>query len=68
MILQSLVNYYEALAKKGEITEPGWSHKGISYAIILRPDGSLKDIEYLKEEHERAIKSMAAENCSPSRT
>ena len=58
MILQSIVNYYEALARKGKITEPGWSPKRVSYAIILRPDGTLKELRCLKKEEERGKKKV----------
>lgn len=58
MILPSLVNYYEALAKKNEITPPGWLPVKVSYAIILRPDGSVKGFHYLKIEVEKKNKKI----------
>ncbi len=35
MILQSLVQYYEALEQKGEITRPGWCIARVSFALEL---------------------------------
>ncbi len=56
MILNSLVKYYEALEKRGETTRPGWLPVRISYAVILRPDGSVKGFHYLKKEVEKGKK------------
>ncbi|WP_347559898.1 type I-C CRISPR-associated protein Cas8c/Csd1 [Clostridium sp. AM58-1XD] len=42
MILQSLVQYYEALAQRGEITRPGWCNAKVSFALDLSADGELK--------------------------
>lgn len=58
MILQSLTAYYEALAKKGEITPPGWSPAKVSYELVLRPDGGVRDIRCIKEERERGDKKV----------
>ena len=44
MILQSLVQYYEALEQKGEITRPGWCIARVSFALELSPNGDLKRI------------------------
>ena len=33
MILQALVDYYEALAAKGRVAKPGWGIAKISYAL-----------------------------------
>lgn len=46
MILQSLVQYYEALERKGEITSPGWCTAKVSYALELSRDGQLKRIVF----------------------
>ena len=35
MILQSLVAYYETLARQGAIAKPGWGDYKISYADPL---------------------------------
>lgn len=44
MILQSLTEYYEALAKKGKIARPGWGKVKVSFALILDGDGKLTRI------------------------
>ena len=43
MILQALVQYYEALLARGEIDRPGWSKVNVSWRLDLNPDGSLFD-------------------------
>lgn len=58
MILQSLVQYYEALERKGEITSPGWCTAKVSYALELSRDGQLKRIVFLKEEKEKGKKNV----------
>ena len=50
MILQSLVQYYEALEQKGEITSPGWCTTKCSYALELSLDGQLKRIFFERRE------------------
>ena len=37
MILQSLVAYYETLARQGAIAKPGWGDYKISYAVNRNP-------------------------------
>jgi CRISPR-associated protein Csd1 len=39
MILQSLVDYYEALAARGEIARPGWGKTKIAFALELDENG-----------------------------
>ena len=58
MILPSLVSLYEALAAKQELKRPGWSIVGVSYAILLRPDGSVRAIVSLKKDEERGKKTV----------
>lgn len=58
MILQSLVSYYEALAKTGELNRPGWGIVRVSYAVCLRPDGSIRDIISLRKEEQRGKKTV----------
>lgn len=41
MILQSLVDYYEDLAAKGELPRPGWAMVKVSYALEIGEDGAL---------------------------
>lgn len=49
MLLQSLVNYYEALARKGEIEKSGWNPVKISYGICLDKDGNIDSVISLKQ-------------------
>ena len=41
MILQSLVDYYETLARQGAIAKPGWGNYKISYAVNLNQQGEV---------------------------
>lgn len=49
MILQALVQYYEALLARGEIDRPGWSKVNVSWRLDLNPDGSLFDVSPLQK-------------------
>ena len=60
MILSSLVEYYEALAAKGEIEKNGWSKVKISFAVSLDGDGNLVGISDLRREQERGKKKIVA--------
>ncbi len=44
MILQTLVDYYEELAVKGEISRPGWAPSKISWALEISEEGQLLDV------------------------
>lgn len=50
MILQSLVDYYEALAQKGEIARPGWAKVKVSYALEIDGNGQLLQVYPLETE------------------
>lgn len=50
MILQALVNYYEQLALRGEISKPGWQEAKVSFALNLSGDGGLLNVLPLKTE------------------
>jgi CRISPR-associated protein Csd1 len=56
MIIQSLVNYYEALAKKGKITKPGYSSTGVHYGLCISEQGELLSIVTLVSENEKGKK------------
>ena len=60
MILPSLVSYYEALEAKGELKRPGWSIVRVSYAVLLRSDGSIADIVSLKKDEVSGKKTVSA--------
>lgn len=44
MILQALVEHYEALAKRGEISKPGWCTEKVSFALDISLEGELLGI------------------------
>lgn len=44
MILQALVDYYEALAAKGKVGKPGWVYAKISYALNIDKQGRLLNV------------------------
>ena len=48
MILQALVDYYEALAAKGKVAKPGWGNAKISYALNIDKQGRLLNLLSLK--------------------
>lgn len=58
MILQSLVQYYEALEAKGKITRPGWCSAKVSYVLELSEEGELKRAVSIKEEHLQGKKTV----------
>lgn len=58
MILQSLVQYYEALEKRGVLTRPGWCHARVSFALELSLEGQLKRVIPLKIEKVRGKKTV----------
>lgn len=58
MILQSLVQYYEALEKKGEITRPGWCYAKVSYVLELSEEGELKRVVCIKAEKPQGKKMV----------
>ena len=44
MILQALVDNYEALAAKGKVGKPGWGYAKISYALNIDKEGKLLNV------------------------
>lgn len=56
MILQSLVQYYEALERKGKITSPGWTMANVSFALDISETGELLRLIPLKIQKERGKK------------
>lgn len=58
MILQSLVEYYEALEKKGEITRLGWCKAKISFALDISETGDLLGVIPLKIEKQKGKKTV----------
>lgn len=53
MILQALVEYYEALERKGKITSPGWCRAKVAYGLDISEQGELKSVIPLKQERQK---------------
>ena len=59
MILQSLVDYYETLARQGTIAKPGWGDYKISYAVNLNQQGEVIGVLSLEKEVMRGKKKVS---------
>lgn len=60
MILQALYHQYHSLLKRGEIEPPGWSRTGVSFALDIGDDGSLKHVVSVKTEQARGRNAVLA--------
>lgn len=58
MILQALVDYYEALAAQGRVAKPGWGIAKISYALNLDKQGRLLNFISLKLTKQKGKKAV----------
>ena len=58
MILQALLSYYEALAARGEISQPGYSLAKVSYALRIGWDGNLLGLVPMKRSETRGKKEV----------
>lgn len=58
MILQALVDYYEALAAKGKVAKPGWGNAKISYALNIDKQGRLLNLLSLKISMQKGKKTV----------
>lgn len=58
MILQSLVQYYEALERDGKVFRPGWCEAKVSFALDLSEEGELLGIIPLKQQEQRGKKMV----------
>lgn len=56
MILQALVSYYETLAARGELPQPGWAPVKVSYVLNLDDQGDITNVVCIKEEVTRGKK------------
>lgn len=56
MILQALVSYYETLAARGELPQPGWAPVKVSYVLNLDDQGDITTVVCIKEEVTRGTK------------
>ena len=66
MILQSLVDYYEELAVRGEIARPGWAKVKVSWALELNEKGELVDVLPLRHPSEDGKRMVPREMESPA--
>ena len=60
MILQALVQYYEALLAKGKIARPGWTSAKISWGLELSPKGQLLAVHSLQTQQPKGKKMVLA--------
>lgn len=58
MILQALVSYYETLAARGELPQPGWAPVKVSYVLNLDDTGDITTVVCVKEEAQRGKKTV----------
>lgn len=58
MILQALINHYENLMEREEVTQEGWCKAKVSCAVNLSGNGKILGIISLKEETERGKKTV----------
>ena len=56
MILHALVSYYETLAARGELPQPGWAPVKVSYVLNLDDQGDITTVVCIKEEVTRGKK------------
>ena len=56
MILQALISYYETLAARGELPQPGWAPVKVSYVLNLDDQGDITTVVCIKEEVTRGKK------------
>lgn len=60
MILQALMQYYEALLNAGKITRPGWAKAKVSFALCLDDTGQITQLLHLQKEIQRGKKTVLA--------
>lgn len=58
MILQALVEYYEALERKEKITSPGWCRARVAYGLDISEQGELLGVIPLKKEQQNGKKTV----------
>jgi CRISPR-associated protein Csd1 len=67
MILQSLYSLYKRLAEnpKNGLPTPGFSLQGVSFKVVLHPDGLLHEICGVKDADNRAIRMLVPGAAKP---
>lgn len=58
MILQALVQYYEVLKEKSELTAPGWCTAKVSFVLELSAEGQLLRIIDIRQQEKRGKKTV----------
>ena len=60
MIIQSLCRYYDILAneKNGVISKPGYSQRGVSFAVVISHEGELENIIDLRSSDKQSLPQM----------
>ena len=68
MILQALHQLYRRLAEDpaNGLPKPGYSLQGISFKVILHPDGKLHEIATVKDDNGRSVQTLVPGAAKPS--
>jgi len=68
MILQALHQLYIRLAENpaNGLPKPGYSLQGISFKVVLHPDGRLHEIQPVKDESGRSVPTIVPGGAKPS--
>ena len=48
-VLQALVGHYDRLAESGPALHYGYSSQGVSYAVVLSPEGEVVDVMDIRD-------------------
>lgn len=58
MVIKSLVDLYERLIAQKLVAPPGWDDQKISYVVVLREDGSVKELKDVRDKVRRGKKEL----------
>ena len=58
MVIKSLVDLYERLIEQKLVAPPNWDKQKISYVIVLREDGSIKELKDVREKVQRGKREL----------
>ncbi|MCL2162136.1 MAG: type I-C CRISPR-associated protein Cas8c/Csd1, partial [Betaproteobacteria bacterium] len=53
MILSALNDYYRRLSAQNKVPTFGYSDEKISYALLISPDGEVKDVHDLRDKSDK---------------
>lgn len=65
MILRALVNYYEDLLQRGEVSEYGWSPEKVTAALYLNDNGEITQVSSVEVEAQRGKKTVFVPRVMP---